>query len=323
MLHSLPTWTRRLLLGCLLCSLSVGQAATAQSPPPDSQRLQPDKVEGVQDRVERVQNRIETIRRTGPQRTIRVGTRPVEQSSRQPSDRAAPRSERTDRLPSAPARPRLEGFTQAELRWMEERLREVFAELMAQEQPPIVQERRGVPQTVGPDRAVPDTVIRSRTDTVRLAADTVRVTRDSVRIVRDTLRQTRVDTVEYALLDAGIFRAFEVNFAFGTTELQPRAARTLDAVGDVLERYPELRVEISGHTDNVGEEEVNQRVSEERAGVVASYLQEQFDIDASQLQVRGYGESQPIASNESPSGRALNRRVEFTVLNPDALSRPQ
>ena len=307
----LPTWTRALLVGGLLLGLTGGHAAMPQSTPPDSQRLRPDG-------IDRVQQRIETIRRTfGPQRTIRVDNRPVERPApRSPASRAQPEA----RLQPTPAQPRLEGFTEAELRWMEGRLREVFAELMAQEQPLVVQER-AVPVPMGLDRTEPDTVVRSRPDTVRLAPDTVRVTRDSVRIVRDTLRQTRVDTVEYALLDAGVFRAFEVNFAFGTTELQPRATRTLDAVGDVLERYPDLRIEISGHTDNVGAEAVNQRVSEERAQMVASYLREQFALDASQLQVRGYGESQPIASNETAAGRALNRRVEFKVLNPDALSR--
>jgi outer membrane protein OmpA-like peptidoglycan-associated protein len=147
--------------------------------------------------------------------------------------------------------------------------------------------------------------------------------RDSVRLVRDTLQQTRVETIESAFLDEGVFRAFEVNFAFGTATLQPRATRTLDAVGAVLERYPDVRIEIAGHTDAVGPDSVNARLARARAGAVRAYLSTRYALAADRLVARGYGETRPIASNRSPAGRALNRRVEFRVLNPDTLSRPR
>jgi outer membrane protein OmpA-like peptidoglycan-associated protein len=158
-------------------------------------------------------------------------------------------------------------------------------------------------------------------DTVRVETtvrDTVTVT-DSVRAVPDTVRETRVETVERRLLDTGAFRAFEVNFAFGESTLQSRATRTLDAVGTVLGRYPELRVEIGGHTDAVGTDTFNQQLSEARAEAVRAYLIDRFEVAPDRLVARGYGEAQPIASNERRSGRALNRRVEFTVLNPEAV----
>jgi len=147
--------------------------------------------------------------------------------------------------------------------------------------------------------------------------------RDSVRIVRDTLQQTRVERIESAFLDEGVFRAFEVNFAVGTATLQPRATRTLDAVGTVLERYPDVRIEIAGHTDATGPDSVNARLSRARASAVRTYLSSRYDLRAERLVTRGYGETRPIASNQSPAGRALNRRVEFQVFNPDALTRPR
>jgi outer membrane protein OmpA-like peptidoglycan-associated protein len=147
--------------------------------------------------------------------------------------------------------------------------------------------------------------------------------RDSVRLVRDTLRQTRVETIESAFLDEGVFRAFEVNFAFGTATLQPRATRTLDAVGRVLEQYPDVRVAVTGHTDAVGPDSVNARLSRARAAAVRAYLADRYAVAPDRLVARGDGETRPIASNQTAAGRALNRRVEFRVLNPDALSRPR
>jgi outer membrane protein OmpA-like peptidoglycan-associated protein len=158
-------------------------------------------------------------------------------------------------------------------------------------------------------------------DTVRVAApirDTITVV-DTVRVPPDTIRETRVETVERRLLDTGVFRGFEVNFAFGKSTLQPRATRTLDAVGAVLQRYPDLRLEIGGHTDAIGSDAFNQGLSEARAEAVRTYLIDRFSIEPNRLVARGYGESQPVASNEERSGRALNRRVEFRVLNPEAV----
>lgn len=134
---------------------------------------------------------------------------------------------------------------------------------------------------------------------------------------RDTLRELRVEQVERRLLDTGVFRAFEVNFAFAQSTLQPRATRTLDAVGEVVRRHPNLRLEVAGHTDAVGADAFNQRLSEARAAAVRTYLIENFDLAPIRLVARGYGETRPIATNDERAGRALNRRVEFVVLNED------
>lgn len=124
----------------------------------------------------------------------------------------------------------------------------------------------------------------------------------------------RVQEVERALLDTGLFRTIEIVFEFDQSDILDGSERTLDAIGTVLQRYPDLRVEVGGHTDSIGSEEYNQGLSERRAASVREYLIENFDIDGDRLVAVGYGELQPIFSNETPTGRTLNRRVEFEVL---------
>jgi outer membrane protein OmpA-like peptidoglycan-associated protein len=122
-------------------------------------------------------------------------------------------------------------------------------------------------------------------------------------------------------LETGLFRAFEVNFSSGRSTLLPRAKRSLDAVGEVLQQYPSLRLEIAGYTDAVGNEDANQELSQERASAVRDYLVDQFALAPDRFEVQGYGEARPIASNDTPAGRELNRRVEFVVLNPEEAER--
>lgn len=111
-------------------------------------------------------------------------------------------------------------------------------------------------------------------------------------------------------------------FASGKSELQPESKAELDKLVSLMNRFPKLIVEISGHTDASGPDDLNQRLSEQRAQVVADYLVA-HGIDKSRLRTKGCGESQPIAVNYNPDGSpnkqgmALNRRFEFTVLSVD------
>lgn len=84
-----------------------------------------------------------------------------------------------------------------------------------------------------------------------------------------------------------------------------------------------MRVAVTGHTDAVGPDSVNARLSRARAAAVRAYLTNRYAVAPDRLVARGYGETRPIASNQTAAGRALNRRVEFRVLNPGALSRPR
>ncbi|MCX6269769.1 MAG: OmpA family protein, partial [Bacteroidetes bacterium] len=81
----------------------------------------------------------------------------------------------------------------------------------------------------------------------------------------------------------------------------------------LLKEMPRLKVEISSHTDSKGSDQYNQVLSENRAKSVVDYLIN-AGIDKSRLIYKGYGESQPIATNETDEGRQLNRRTEFKIL---------
>jgi len=82
---------------------------------------------------------------------------------------------------------------------------------------------------------------------------------------------------------------------------------------DVINRHPELKVVIEGHTDNVGGKAFNQRLSEKRAKSVVKYMVDKFKVDKDRLSAKGYGLTKPIASNKTKDGRQKNRRVEAVV----------
>ena len=87
---------------------------------------------------------------------------------------------------------------------------------------------------------------------------------------------------------------------------------TLDEATEVLRQYPDIRVEVAGHTDSIGSDQYNQGLSERRAKSVFDYLVGN-GIDSGRLNSRGYGESAPIADNATREGRQRNRRVELVV----------
>ena len=104
-----------------------------------------------------------------------------------------------------------------------------------------------------------------------------------------------------------------VSFEFDSAKLTEEARRTLDRVAAGLKGQPSMRVEIAGHTDALGTEAYNLRLSRERATSVRDFLVD-LGVAASRLDVKGYGESKPVADNETDAGRARNRRVNFSVL---------
>ena len=104
-----------------------------------------------------------------------------------------------------------------------------------------------------------------------------------------------------------------VFFETNKYDLDEKSFIELDRLVALLELNPELNCEISGHTDNVGNDEDNQKLSLNRAAEVVSYL-ESKGIDVGRLSFAGYGEKKPIADNSTEEGRALNRRTEFRIL---------
>ena len=110
-----------------------------------------------------------------------------------------------------------------------------------------------------------------------------------------------------------VFKFKNVNFHFDTADLTPEAKNILNMVSKTLSENPNLKLNISGHTDNFGTEEYNQDLSIRRANSVKNYLVEK-GATASNLMTFGYGLTQPIATNNTIEGRAENRRVEFKVV---------
>lgn len=101
-------------------------------------------------------------------------------------------------------------------------------------------------------------------------------------------------------------------FAFGLSTLDPKSNTELDRLVKLMKDVPALKVEISGHTDNIGSESSNQKLSEDRAAAVVNYLISK-GISKDRLQPKGYGSSRPVATNNSDEGRQQNRRTEFEI----------
>jgi OmpA-OmpF porin, OOP family len=108
----------------------------------------------------------------------------------------------------------------------------------------------------------------------------------------------------------------KVLFVPGSSEIRPESYPDLDKLGQVLSspQFREHRILIEGHTDSIGSEHYNQRLSARRAESVRHYLVNKFAIAPERLIAKGYGASNPIADNSTPEGRERNRRVEIVNL---------
>ena len=105
------------------------------------------------------------------------------------------------------------------------------------------------------------------------------------------------------------------NFKFGKTELPDEAKQKIDEMVAQLKQDPKnVFIEIEGHTDNVGNKVINEKVGLERAQAVQRYLYEQYQIPLHKMNVISYGEEKPVAPNKTKDGRAQNRRVVIKVL---------
>ena len=139
--------------------------------------------------------------------------------------------------------------------------------------------------------------------------------------VSDNLDLTTVG--EYKVIEKDLFlvpievgatvRLNNIFFETGKADLKTSSYAELDRVVKFLNNNPNVTIEISGHTDNVGSKSTNQTLSQQRAKSVTEYLISK-GVDASRLQSKGYGMEKPVADNSTEQGRTLNRRVEFTIL---------
>ena len=104
-----------------------------------------------------------------------------------------------------------------------------------------------------------------------------------------------------------------VTFATNEASIQPQFRATLDQVADVLKQYNQTYIDVYGHTDSTGSDAYNLALSQRRAASVADYLSAR-GVQSARLGTRGFGETQPVADNESEEGKAANRRVEIKLV---------
>lgn len=151
----------------------------------------------------------------------------------------------------------------------------------------------------------------------KLAADTAEKARAAAeaekQALRDQLRQQLNSVLETRESARGlIVNMSDVLFDFGKYTLRSEAREKLARVSGILLTQPSLRVEVEGHTDSIGSEEFNQKLSEQRAATVRDYLVSN-GLPIDKVTARGFGKTRPVASNDTNDGRQKNRRVELIV----------
>jgi len=151
----------------------------------------------------------------------------------------------------------------------------------------------------------------------RMAADEANHLRQQSEQEKSALREQLRQQLNLILETRNTARGLIVNMSdvlFDTAKytLRPGAREKLAKISGILLAHPGLKVEVEGHTDSVGGEEYNQRLSEQRAAAVRDYLA-QNGISMNHLTAVGFGKARPVASNETAAGRQMNRRVELVV----------
>lgn len=132
-------------------------------------------------------------------------------------------------------------------------------------------------------------------------------------VVPDHVSSTAVDIHQVEPAVGTRVRLDNVQFAFDKADLLPGYEKELDKLADLMTDFPYMRVEIEGHTDDQGSDDYNLRLSDARAKAVVDYLLKK-KVEKERLSWKGYGESRPLVKNDSEANRAINRRVEFRVV---------
>jgi OOP family OmpA-OmpF porin len=142
---------------------------------------------------------------------------------------------------------------------------------------------------------------------------------------KDRLEQEKFETVQamFGAKEANVFRqgqnvliaAHGFQFPSGQSEIQADNFPLMNKIIQAIKIFPNSRIEVNGHTDSTGDDSTNQILSEARAEKVAKFLKEVGGIAGDHITSRGFGETRPVASNETADGRAENRRVEIRIVN--------
>jgi len=136
------------------------------------------------------------------------------------------------------------------------------------------------------------------------------------------IKQKELKKEEKSLIEQGVIRLNNVLFATGSAKIQTDSYPVLKEVAGILEKYPTLKIQIEGHTDNTGKREKNLKLSQDRAQSVLEFLLTMNpNLKRTQFVVLGFGPDKPISTNKTLEGRQMNRRVEFVVLNKEELKK--
>ena len=136
--------------------------------------------------------------------------------------------------------------------------------------------------------------------------------RDTLRVVKITSPcAATIDAIEAALADSGRANVYSIYFTFDSNELRAESSGTLNRIAAILQRHPDWKLSVNGHTDDVASDAYNLELSRKRAEAVKNALVERHGVEAPRLTTKGFGESQPVDTNETLEGRARNRRVEL------------
>lgn len=141
--------------------------------------------------------------------------------------------------------------------------------------------------------------------------------RDGVWDRADQCPQTKANTPVNALGCAKVFNknlSLDVKFELNKSQIKKDYTSAIDKLGQALKENSNLKIEIQGHTCNVGSTEYNKILSSSRSEAVKNYLMENYGISNERLSAKGFGQLEPIANNQSRDGRKLNRRVDIKII---------
>jgi OOP family OmpA-OmpF porin len=147
----------------------------------------------------------------------------------------------------------------------------------------------------------------------------------SAMLQKESARKEKFEEVQamFTAKEANVYRqrqnvlisAHGFSFPSGQSEIQTDNFPLMNKIIRAIKIFPDSRIEISGHTDSTGSDNINQSISQARAENVAKFLVEVGEIPKSRIKTLGYGESRPVAANKTAKGRAENRRVEINIIN--------
>ena len=118
-------------------------------------------------------------------------------------------------------------------------------------------------------------------------------------------------SIESSLAKREIAKIYGIYFSFNLAVLRPESDRVLKEIGSIMKAHPDWKLRVDGHTDGIGNDKANLDLSRRRTDAVKAALVTRYGIDPGRLTTAGYGESAPQDTNDTPEGRARNRRVEL------------